>query len=114
MNGWMMVATIIIPIVASVVLTAWVTNRSNKVIIDSTGKIIEDARARGVNCIEKNINAISNEIKELGDTAIRTIAANGESIRKVHSDESLRVLHAIEAETSGLVKAIEALAKKNS
>lgn len=116
MNGWTISATIMVPIIVTAIIAIIATKRSdkklteltasaNQALIESTGKIIEDARNSGVNCIEKSVNAVSLEIKELGNATVKAIEANGKSI----TEASLKV---IETQTSGLVKAIEALARK--
>ena len=120
MNGWMMSVTIIVPIIATALIAVLVTNRSNRIIVQSTNKMIGDAskilmqsssdmieiaRDRGVNCIEKSINAVTLEIKELAKTTVSAIEANGKSTREA----SLKV---IETQNAGLVKALETLAKK--
>ena len=101
----MMSVTIIVPIIATAIIAILITNRSNRIIVQSTNKMIEDANDRGTQCIEKSIDAVSREIKELADTTVKTIEADGKSTREA----SLKV---IETQTSGLVRAIEVLAKK--
>ena len=67
---WFPLLLTFLTIIITAVLGIILTNRSNKTIIDSTNSMIEFARTQGVQCVDKSINALAVEIKDLGTATV--------------------------------------------
>lgn len=86
--GWMDVATTIIVTATIAIVSSLLTVRSIKA---STDKGIEDARTRGVECIEKDLRAIGENIEKDGNVTRKNIETMGKTIAKTIEKDGIEI-----------------------
>lgn len=101
MSAWQIFGTIAFPVFLAcfaIYLTHRFNTKSTQELIKSTNKMIEDARQRGVECIE-------HDLKSLGKSTVEVIEADGKETRNA-IEATIKAIQVDGQQTRDAIKAI--------